>query len=104
MAIVQTGQGHLAELSTLEPSDRPGKGYGRKKRELGLKWVETFQAYADLKPDEAVLDVGCGPGRMALALAAYLGRRVGMRVSTSTPPTTGARARSNRGGRTAASS
>jgi len=73
MAIVQTGQGHLAELSTLEPSDRPGKGYGRKKRELGLKWVETFQAYADLKPDEAVLDVGCGPGRMALALAAYLG-------------------------------
>jgi hypothetical protein len=22
MAIVQTGQGHLAELSTLEPSDR----------------------------------------------------------------------------------
>lgn len=64
----------LAELSTLDPPGRHNKGDRRKQfRELGLKWVETFQSYADLKPDEAVLDVGCGPGRMALALAAYIG-------------------------------
>jgi SAM-dependent methyltransferase len=39
---------------------------------LGDKWVQTFIRLADLKPNERVLDVGCGVGRMASALTRYL--------------------------------
>ncbi len=41
-------------------------------RPLGDKWLRTFIRTADLKPDESVLDVGCGVGRMAVALTRYL--------------------------------
>lgn len=40
--------------------------------EVGERFVGYFRELAKLGPDEAVLDVGCGVGRMALPLTRYL--------------------------------
>jgi SAM-dependent methyltransferase len=47
-------------------------GSGRDFRMLGEKWLATFIRLARLKPSDNVLDVGCGVGRMAVAMAGYL--------------------------------
>lgn len=39
---------------------------------IGDHWVDRLRRWADLTPDEQVLEVGCGPGRSALALADFL--------------------------------
>jgi ubiquinone/menaquinone biosynthesis C-methylase UbiE len=40
---------------------------------MGRKWVETFELWADLNTKDRVLDVGCGPGRMAIAIREKFG-------------------------------
>jgi len=48
-------------------------GGGRRDfRTLGDSWLRTMVRFADLRPDESVLEVGCGIGRMAVALTGYL--------------------------------
>ena len=42
---------------------------------MGEKLLRQFIEYADLKSDERVLDVGCGAGRAAVPLTAYLGEK-----------------------------
>jgi len=44
---------------------------------VGERFLGWFKDLADLKPDEAVLDVGCGIGRAALPLTRYLSPRGG---------------------------
>ncbi len=41
-------------------------------RETGFRFVEYFKKHGDLKPNEDVLDIGCGIGRMAIPLTEYL--------------------------------
>ena len=41
---------------------------GAEAAKIGARWAETFSLYAGLTAESAVLDVGCGPGRMALAI------------------------------------
>lgn len=38
----------------------------------GRNWVAYFREVCELEPDESVLDVGCGAGRVAVALTDYL--------------------------------
>ena len=39
---------------------------------IGRKHVDTFRKLCDLKPDDWVLDVGCGIGRMAVPFTTFL--------------------------------
>lgn len=41
---------------------------------IGEEFVRLFIEYAHLKPQETVLDVGCGVGRMAIPLTRYLSK------------------------------
>jgi SAM-dependent methyltransferase len=50
-------------------------GSRRDFRKLGDKWLATFVRVGGLTPSDNVLDVGCGVGRMAVALSGYLNRR-----------------------------
>jgi SAM-dependent methyltransferase len=40
--------------------------------QLGKHFLDLFVKYADLKPTDRVLDVGCGCGRMAVPLTSFL--------------------------------
>jgi ubiquinone/menaquinone biosynthesis C-methylase UbiE len=40
--------------------------------EIGNEFLGFFKSKCDLKPDESVLDVGCGIGRMAIPLTFYM--------------------------------
>jgi SAM-dependent methyltransferase len=53
----------------------------------GEQYLKMFIELGGLEPDERVLDIGCGPGRMAVPLATYLspaGSYVGMDVVSGT--------------------
>jgi SAM-dependent methyltransferase len=48
-------------------------GGGRRDfRALGDKWLQTMIRIAEVQPQERILDVGCGIGRMAVAFTGYL--------------------------------
>ena len=54
-------------------------------REVGEEFLQYFIAFGGLKPNEEVLDVGCGIGRMAIPLTQYLrseGRYEGFDIVT----------------------
>src|SRR5271157_3932956 len=40
--------------------------------QTGKEFLQYFKALGNLQPDQRVLDVGCGVGRMALPLTNYL--------------------------------
>lgn len=57
-------------MADLVPRGRLARQPGNASYEVvGRRWVETFQLWGGLQPTDRVLDVGCGAGRMAVALS-----------------------------------
>ena len=64
----------MKELAGIAPPSHLTVNHGKDQfRQIGERWAETFQLLAKVNPTDCVLDVGCGPGRMALALVPYIG-------------------------------
>lgn len=78
-----SGRGHLPRYSRrIRSNGVRGQFGGRKFAETGAGFVSLIRRIADLDPETDVLEVGCGCGRIALALDAHLegGRYTGMDV------------------------
>jgi 2-polyprenyl-3-methyl-5-hydroxy-6-metoxy-1,4-benzoquinol methylase len=61
-------------MSLKAPPTTLARAHGRDRMlDMGRKWVETFELWADLNTKDRVLDVGCGPGRMAIAIREKFG-------------------------------
>lgn len=55
--------------STLQiPEDRAARHGGKDFFIGGAKFAETFELWGNLSADDTVLDIGCGPGRMAIGI------------------------------------
>lgn len=63
--------------SIVIPADRAKNHGGDEFYSGGAKFAETFDLWGDLGPGQRVLDIGCGPGRMAIG--------IGERYGWSTP-------------------
>jgi ubiquinone/menaquinone biosynthesis C-methylase UbiE len=66
----------LEQLATVAPPAELAREHGGERfHVIGRKWVDTFIRLGAVRPNDRVLDVGCGAGRMAIALARYLAGR-----------------------------
>lgn len=48
-------------------------GDSEKARLIGAKWAETFEIFGDLRSHHSIMDIGCSPGRMAIAIGERFG-------------------------------
>ena len=46
---------------------KDGKSFSESAREIGTNWVNRLETYGGLTESASILDIGCGPGRMAIA-------------------------------------
>lgn len=80
-ALLRTPGDLLAALTgrqkDLTPPGRMTYAYGDHFEEIGQEFLQYFITLGGLQPDDRVLDVGCGIGRMALPLTRYLSSRGG---------------------------
>jgi SAM-dependent methyltransferase len=54
-------------------SVKGGKSASDSAREIGARFMQTVIKDGGIKPGDRILDIGCGPGRMAIALAEAMG-------------------------------
>jgi|SRR5438477_5539452 len=69
---VKTMAAETAESDQLRPPPELQKWVGEGFEGPGAEFFGYFKDLCNLKPDEAVLDVGCGSGRLALPLTRFL--------------------------------
>lgn len=55
------------------PSDRAANHGGQDFYASGAKFAETLELWGGLRPGDRVLDIGCGPGRMAIGIGERFG-------------------------------
>src|SRR5690606_34432863 len=74
--VVFSSQGRVSMAEELVPPKHLYELIGSNSAEhfikLGQHFFDLFVKYADLKPSDRVLDVGCGCGRMAVPLTKFL--------------------------------
>lgn len=70
LASLRGGDRPLLPPSSLRPYVGPGDYL-----QIGIEGRELLKSKALLQPDSRMLDIGCGPGRIALALMDYLDSR-----------------------------
>lgn len=56
----------------IPPRRRKLPGWRADSRKMGREWVRIFETEVGLRGDERILDIGCGPGRVAAALTRRL--------------------------------
>lgn len=52
---------------------KDGKSLSESAREIGTNWAKRFETYGGLAESSSILDIGCGPGRMAIAIGERFG-------------------------------
>lgn len=52
---------------------KDGKSFSESAREIGANWANRFETYGGLTGSASILDIGCGPGRTALAIGERFG-------------------------------
>jgi SAM-dependent methyltransferase len=70
--VVDAAEGLVGRRDPLTPPRRLLTGDYSEFRELGSEFRDAFVREGGLRADDAVLDVGCGPGRMAVPLTGFL--------------------------------
>ncbi|MEM8711859.1 MAG: class I SAM-dependent methyltransferase [Planctomycetota bacterium] len=75
----------LHEIRTPRPDDESIRSIGNGYEEVAAEFLSFMVDLAGLQPDASVLEVGCGIGRMALGLSAFLssGRYLGLDIMES---------------------
>ena len=73
----------LAGRTRKDASAWDGRAAGMAARAVGSRYAEEFIARMDLSGAQSLLDVGCGPGTIALALAPRLRQVVGLDYSAA---------------------
>lgn len=73
LAVADAGDRLLRRRKGLAPPGRFRNVGGGNFRTVGRAWVRRSRNLAGLGPDERVLDIGCGVGRVAIPLTEYLG-------------------------------
>ena len=68
-------RGSGGEIRIPEPLTKNHGGSSEEARKIGEKWAETFEIVGGLQPGQTILDIGCGPGRMAIAIGERFGWR-----------------------------
>jgi SAM-dependent methyltransferase len=69
------GRSRESQAGAREATRRPRVLPGKENPEIGEFYLGKFVALGGLKPDEAVLEPGCGAGRMAEPLTRYLSEK-----------------------------
>ena len=52
---------------------KDGKPFSKSAREIGANWVNRLETYGGLTESASILNLGCGPGRMAIAIGERFG-------------------------------
>lgn len=66
------GRRENSKADDLLPPKKLQRSIGGSYKEVGDEFLRHLQDLCGLQPDDAVLDVGCGSGRVAVALTRYL--------------------------------
>lgn len=82
----KSAQTYLAKPNKITPPDYAQEIGDGDYHAIGAEFLELMVQYGGLKPTDAVLDIGCGLGRIAMPLAEYLddiGQYTGFDISRS---------------------
>jgi ubiquinone/menaquinone biosynthesis C-methylase UbiE len=78
---MKDGRGH--DDKVVDQHTRQASGYAKLTREAGRQQRPVLQEEIGTRPDDELLDVACGPGSIALALAPHVARGTGLDLTAA---------------------